>query len=149
MSISDRTAVAHDIVQVAAGNADFSTLVAAIKAAGLVDTLAGSGPFTVFAPMNPAFAALPAGTLESLLKPENKGTLTSILTYHVVPGSVWAKDVKPGDVMTVSGAKFKISVDNGSVHITDGKGRKAKVVMTDIAATNGVIHVIDAVLLPS
>jgi len=149
MSISDRTAVAHDIVQVAAGNADFSTLVTAIKAAGLVDTLAGSGPFTVFAPMNPAFAALPAGTVESLLKPENKGTLTSILTYHVVSGWVYAKDVKPGDVMTVNGGKFTVSIDNGSVFIHDGKGNKAKVVKTDIEATNGVIHVIDAVLLPA
>ncbi|HSP08496.1 MAG TPA: fasciclin domain-containing protein, partial [Candidatus Dormibacteraeota bacterium] len=80
-------AVAHDIVQIASGNSDFSTLVTAVKAAGLVDTLSGAGPFTVFAPMNAAFSALPAGTLDSLLKPENKGTLTSILTYHVVPGS--------------------------------------------------------------
>ena len=152
MSITDRTAmpaVAHDIVQIAAGNPDFSTLVAAVKAAGLAETLSGSRPFTVFAPMNPAFAALPAGTLDSLLKPENKGMLTSILTYHVVSGSVYAKDVKAGDVMTVNGAKFTVSIDNGSVFIHDGKGNKAKVVKTDIAATNGVIHVIDAVLLPA
>lgn len=149
MSISDKTAVANDIVHVAAGNADFSTLVTAIKAAGLVDTLEGAGPFTVFAPMNPAFAALPAGTLDSLLKAENKGTLAGILTYHVVPGAVWAKDVRAGEVKTAGGASFTVSTDNGSVHITDGKGRKAKVVMTDIAASNGVIHVIDGVLLPS
>jgi uncharacterized surface protein with fasciclin (FAS1) repeats len=152
MSITDRTAtpaVAHDIVQIAAGNTDFSTLVAAVKAAGLVETLSSAGPFTVFAPMNPAFAALPAGTLDSLLKPENKGMLTSILTYHVVSGSVYAKDVKPGDVMTVNGAKFTVSVDNGSVFIHDGKSNKARVVKTDIEATNGVIHVIDAVLLPA
>lgn len=149
MSISDKTAVANDIVQVASSNAEFSTLVAAVKAAGLVETLESAGPFTVFAPMNPAFAALPAGTLDSLLKPENKGTLTSILTYHVVPGAVWAKDVKVGEVKTASGAKFTVSMDDGSVHITDGKGRKVKVVMTDIAASNGVIHVIDGVLLPS
>lgn len=149
MSIMDKTAVANDIVQVAAGNADFSTLVAAVKAAGLVETLQSAGPFTVFAPMNTAFAALPAGTLDSLLKPENKGTLTSILTYHVVPGAVWAKDVKAGEVKTASGAKFTVSMENGSVHITDGKGGKVKVVMTDIEASNGVIHVIDGVLLPS
>ena len=142
-------AAMQNIVQIAAGNPDFSTLVAAVKAAGLVDTLSGPGPFTVFAPTNEAFAALPAGTLDSLLKPENKGTLTSILTYHVVSGSVFAKDVKAGGVMTVNGAKFTISIDNGSVFITDGKGNKAKVVKTDIAATNGVIHVIDAVLLPA
>jgi len=140
---------AHDIVQIAAGNTGFSTLVAAVKAAGLAETLSGAGPFTVFAPMNAAFAALPAGTLDSLLKPENKGMLASILTYHVVSGSVYAKDVMPGDVMTVNGAKFTVSVDNGSVFIRDGKGNKAKVVKTDLEATNGVIHVIDAVLLPA
>jgi uncharacterized surface protein with fasciclin (FAS1) repeats len=142
-------AATQNIVQIAAGNSDFSTLVAAVKAAGLVDTLSGAGPFTVFAPTNEAFAALPAGTLASLLKPENKGTLTSILTYHVVSGSVFAKDVTAGSVMTVNGAKFTISIDNGSVFITDGRGNKAKIVKTDIAATNGVIHVIDAVLLPA
>ena len=142
-------AATQNIVQIASGNSDFSTLVAAVKAAGLVDTLSGAGPFTVFAPTNEAFAALPAGTLDSLLKPENKGTLTSILTYHVVSGSVFAKNVTAGSVMTVNGAKFTISIDNGSVFITDGKGNKAKIVKTDIAATNGVIHVIDAVLLPA
>jgi uncharacterized surface protein with fasciclin (FAS1) repeats len=142
-------AATQNIVQIAAGNADLSTLVAAVKAAGLVETLSGAGPFTVFAPTNEAFAALPAGTLDSLLKPENKSTLTSILTYHVVPGSVFAKDVKAGGVMTVNGAKFTVAIDNGSVFITDGKGNKAKIVKTDISATNGVIHVIDAVLLPA
>jgi uncharacterized surface protein with fasciclin (FAS1) repeats len=141
--------VSQNIVQVASSNPDFSTLVAAVKAAGLVDTLSGPGPFTVFAPTNEAFAALPAGTLSSLLKPENKSTLSGILTYHVVSGSVYAKDVKAGAVMTVNGAKFTVSVDNGSVVITDAKGNKAKIIKTDIAATNGVIHVIDAVLLPS
>lgn len=142
-------AATQNIVQIAAGNPDFSTLVTAVKAAGLVDTLSGAGPFTVFAPTNEAFAALPPGTLDALLKPENKATLTSILTYHVVSGSVYAKDVTAGSVMTVNGAKFTVSVDNGSVFITDGKGNKAKIVKTDIAATNGVIHVIDAVLLPA
>jgi len=143
-----KPAATQNIVQIASGNSDFSTLVAAVKAAGLVDTLSGTGPFTVFAPTNEAFAALPAGTLDTLLKPENKATLKSILTYHVVSGSVYAKDVTPGVVMTVNGATFTVSVDNGSVFITDGKGNKAKIVQTDIAATNGVIHVINAVLLP-
>jgi uncharacterized surface protein with fasciclin (FAS1) repeats len=142
-------AATQNIVQIAAANTDLSTLVAAVKAAGLVDTLSGAGPFTVFAPTNEAFAALPAGTLDSLLKPENKSTLTSILTYHVVSGSVFAKDIKAGGVVTVNGAKFTVSIDNGSVFITDGKGNKAKIVKTDISATNGVIHVIDAVLLPA
>ena len=113
-----------------------------------MDTLSGAGPYTVFAPTNEAFAALPAGTLDSLLKPENKSTLAGLLTYHVVAGSVYAKDVKPGSVVTVNGAKFTVSVDNGSVFITDDKGGKAKIVTTDIAASNGVIHVINAVLIP-
>jgi|SRR5579872_370830 len=137
-----------DLVQVASGNPDFSTLVAAIKAAELVDTLSGQGPFTIFAPTNEAFAALPAGTLDSLLKPENKATLQSILTYHAVSGSVYAKDVKPGVVATVNGAKLTVSVDGGSAYLIDGKGNRATIVSTDIAASNGVIHVINAVLLP-
>lgn len=141
-------AATQNIVQIASANSDFSTLVTAVKAAGLVDTLSGTGPFTVFAPTNEAFAALPAGTLDTLLKPENKATLASILTYHVVPGSVYAKDVKSGDVTTVNGATFTVSIDNGSVFITDGKGDRAKITQTDIAATNGVIHVINTVLLP-
>ena len=138
----------QNIVQIASANADFSTLVTAVKAAGLADTLSGSGPFTVFAPTNEAFAALPAGTLDALLKPENKATLTSILTYHVVAGSIYAKDVKAGSVTTVNGAKFTVSTDTGSVYLTDDKGNKTKIVTTDIAASNGVIHVINAVLLP-
>ncbi|HXN04108.1 MAG TPA: fasciclin domain-containing protein [Candidatus Acidoferrum sp.] len=143
------TTATKNIVEIAAGNPDFSLLVAAVKAAGLVDTLSGPGPFTVFAPMDNAFAALPPSTVDSLLKPENKNQLRSILTYHVVAGSVYAKDVKAGEVMTVNGARFEISLDKGSVMIIDGKGHPAKVISTDIAATNGVIHVIDAVLLPS
>jgi uncharacterized surface protein with fasciclin (FAS1) repeats len=143
------TAPTQNIVQIASSNSDFSTLVTAVKAAGLVDTLSGTGPFTVFAPTNEAFAALPAGTLDTLLKPENKGLLTSILTYHVVPGSVFARDVKPGEITTVNGAKFTVSTDMGSVYITDAKGNKAKIVQTDIAASNGVIHVINAVLIPA
>ncbi|HYM66426.1 MAG TPA: fasciclin domain-containing protein, partial [Patescibacteria group bacterium] len=98
--------------------------------------------------MNSAFEALPAGTVDTLLKPENKATLAGILTYHVVSGAVWAKDVKAGRVPTVNGAEFTVSMDNGSVYLTDAKGGKSKVVSTDIAASNGVIHVIDSVLLP-
>lgn len=132
------------VVEVAANADDFATLVAAVKAAGLVDTLSGDGPFTVFAPTNKAFEKLPKGTVEELLKPENKDKLTAILTYHVVPGSVMAKDVvELKEAKTVQGSQVKISVKDGSVFI-DG----AKVVKTDIPCKNGVIHVIDAVILP-
>lgn len=133
---------AGDIVDVAAGNENFSTLVAAVKAAGLVDTLKGKGPFTVFAPTNEAFAKLPAGTVESLLKPENKEKLVGILTYHVVAGKVMAADVKAGEVATVQGSKAKLATEGGVT--IDG----AKVVTADVAADNGVIHVIDTVILP-
>jgi len=133
----------QDIVDVAAANADFSTLVAAVKAAGLVETLKGEGPFTVFAPTNEAFAALPAGTVEDLLKPENKEKLVKILTYHVVAGKVLAADVKAGEVATVQGGKATITIEGETVMI-DG----AKVTKTDIAASNGVIHVIDKVIMP-
>lgn len=133
-----------DIVAVAAGNDAFSTLVAAVKAGGLVETLQGKGPFTVFAPTNDAFAKLPEGTVESLLKPENKEKLVSILTYHVVPGKVLAKDVKAGEVPTAQGQKATISIKDGTVMID-----KAKVVKTDVMASNGVIHVIDSVILPN
>ena len=133
-----------DIVDVAASNEDFSTLVAAVKAAGLVGTLKGDGPFTVFAPTNAAFEALPAGTVESLLKPENKDKLTSILTYHVVPGAVMASDVVTlSSAATVEGSEVSISTADGAVMV-DG----ANVVATDIEASNGVIHVIDAVIMP-
>ena len=133
----------QDIVDIAAGNKDFSTLVAAVQAAGLVDTLNGAGPFTVFAPTDEAFAKLPAGTLEVLLKPENKEKLIAILTYHVVAGKVMAADVKTGEVATVQGGKVDIKVGADGVTV-DG----AKVVKTDIVASNGVIHVIDKVILP-
>ena len=139
---------AKTIVEIAASNPDFSTLVAGVKAAGLADTLSGTGPFTVFAPTNDAFAKLPAGTLETLLKPENKEKLAAILTYHVLPGAVMASDVQPGEVKTVNGATFTVATENGDVILTDGQGNKAKVIKTDIVASNGVIHVIDAVLLP-
>ncbi len=132
-----------DIVDIAAANDDFSTLVAAVTAADLVETLKGDGPFTVFAPTNAAFAALPEGTLDDLLKPENKAKLAAILTYHVVAGKVMAADVAPGEVATVNGKKFTVKVADGTVMVDN-----AKVVKTDIVGSNGVIHVIDAVILP-
>lgn len=134
-----------DLVAVAAGNDDFSTLVAAVKAAGLVETLQGDGPFTVFAPTNAAFAKLPEGTVESLLKPENKQKLTEILTYHVVAGKVYAKDVvNLTKATSVQGEDIKVKAKYGKVMVED-----AKVVQTDIKASNGVIHVIDTVILPT
>jgi uncharacterized surface protein with fasciclin (FAS1) repeats len=142
------TTAAQTIVEIAAGNPDFTTLVAAVKAAGLAETLSGTGPYTVFAPTDAAFAKLPAGTVESLLEPANKQKLADILTYHVVKGEVMAADVKPGPVTTVNGATFTVSTEGSDVIITDGQGNKAKVVTTDIVASNGVIHVIDTVLLP-
>jgi uncharacterized surface protein with fasciclin (FAS1) repeats len=132
-----------NIVETAVAAGSFNTLVAAVKAAGLVETLSGAGPFTVFAPTDEAFAKLPAGTLDDLLKPENKEKLAGILTYHVVSGKVMAADVKTGEVATVNGAKAKLNVSSDGVTID-----KAKVVKTDIATSNGVIHVIDAVILP-
>ena len=130
------------IVEVAQGNDDFSTLVAAIVAAGLGDALSGEGPFTVFAPTNAAFEALPEGLLEKLLLPENKDVLTSILTYHVVSGKVMAADVTAGDVATLEGSTIAITTDGG-VMIND-----ATVTATDVEASNGVIHVIDQVIVP-
>ncbi|MDQ8188400.1 fasciclin domain-containing protein [Pelagicoccus sp. SDUM812002] len=132
-----------DLVGVAAAADDFSTLVAAVKAADLVGVLQGEGPYTIFAPTNAAFAALPEGTLESLLKPENKDKLVSILTYHVVPAKVMAKDVAAGMVDTANGTQLKIAVNGGSVMVQD-----ANVVATDIMASNGIIHVIDKVMIP-
>ena len=132
-----------NIVETAVAAGSFNTLVAAVKAAGLVETLSGAGPFTVFAPTDEAFAKLPAGTLDDLLKPENKEKLAGILTYHVVSGKVMAADVKTGEVATVNGAKARLDVSGEGVTID-----KAKVVKTDIATSNGVIHVIDAVILP-
>ena len=131
------------IVGVAAGAGQFNTLVAAVKAAGLVETLNGKGPFTVFAPTDEAFAKLPAGTVENLLKPENKEKLVAVLTYHVLPGKLMAADVTTTHAKTVNGKTLAIKVDDGKVTV----GR-ANVVKTDIAASNGVIHVIDAVLIP-
>ncbi|MFK8041493.1 fasciclin domain-containing protein [Congregibacter sp.] len=134
----------QNIVEIAAGNDDFSTLVAAVKAAGLVDVLVGEGPFTVFAPTNAAFAKLPAGTVETLLKPENKDQLVAVLTYHVVAGKVMAADVVTLDsAVTVQGESVSISATDAGVMVD-----AATVVMTDLEATNGVIHVIDTVILP-
>lgn len=133
-----------DIVTLAVNTDFLSTLVAAVKAGELVDVLQGDGPFTVFAPTNDAFAALPAGTLESLLKPENKDQLISILTYHVVPGKVMSTDLSNGmKATTVNGAKITIGVTESGVTINN-----ANVTAADIAASNGVVHVIDAVILP-
>ncbi len=132
-----------DLVAVAAGADNFKTLVAAVKAAGLVETLQGKGPFTIFAPTDAAFAKLPAGTVESLLKPENKEKLVAILTYHVVPGKVLAADVKSGEAKTAQGQSVKLVVSDAGVTV-DG----VKVVKTDVLAENGVIHVIDTVILP-
>ena len=131
------------IVGVAAGAGQFNTLVAAVKAAGLVETLNGKGPFTVFAPTDEAFAKLPAGTVENLLKPENKEKLVAVLTYHVLPGELMAADVRTTNAKTVNGKKLAIKVHDGKVTVGG-----ANVVKTDIDASNGVIHVIDAVLIP-
>ncbi len=148
---------APTIVGVAAGNKDFETLVAAVKAAGLVDTLNSKGPFTVFAPTDAAFEKLPEGTVGELVKPENKATLTSILTYHVIPGKVTAANVmallkKHGgnaSVTTVQGGKLKISKGaDGSLFLTDAQGNKSKIIATDVKASNGVIHAIDSVVMP-
>ena len=136
------------IVDVAVGNPDFSTLVTALKAADLVGTLQGDGPFTVFAPTNAAFAKLPAGTVENLLKPENKDQLVAVLTYHVVAGEVKAADVvKLTEAATVNGQNIDINTSNG-VTVGNAANGTATVVTTDIDASNGVIHVIDSVILP-
>lgn len=147
----------QNIVEKAASLDDFSTLVAAVKAAGLVETLSSKGPFTVFAPTNAAFAKLPSGTVETLVKPENKATLTSILTYHVVAGNFKAADVVGliqaapngvASITTVNGGVLKASLENGSVILTDAKGGKSKVVITDVKQSNGTIHAIDTVVMP-
>ena len=146
-----------NIIQNAVNSKDHTTLVAAVKAAGLVDTLQGAGPFTVFAPTNAAFGKLPAGTVETLVKPENKGKLTSILTYHVVPGRMTAaslmKAVKDGEgwakLKTVQGEELTVKqAGPGKLTITDAKGDTAAVTIADVLQSNGVIHVIDTVLLP-
>lgn len=139
-----------NIVVLAGQTADLSTLVSAVKAANLVDTLQASGPYTVFAPTNAAFAALPAGTLQSLLQPENVEQLKSILTYHVVAGKVMAADLQDGqEITTVQGGKLKVSITDGKVYLIDAKGNKVMVEKADVNADNGVVHIINGVLLPS
>jgi uncharacterized surface protein with fasciclin (FAS1) repeats len=145
-----------NIVQNAVNSKDHTTLVAAVKAAGLVDTLQSPGPFTVFAPTNDAFAKLPAGTVDTLLKPENKKTLTNVLTYHVVPGRLTAKDlmekIRSGNgkamLKTVEGADLTFAEKDGKLWIWDAKGDSAQVTIRNVMQSNGVIHVIDTVLLP-
>lgn len=141
LSVTASTAFAADIVDTAVSAGQFTTLVAALQKADLVDTLKGAGPYTVFAPTDAAFAKLPKGALEGLL--EDKEKLIAVLTYHVVPGRVMAADVKPGTVETVQGESLTIATKNDRVMVNE-----ARVVKTDIAASNGVIHVIDSVVLP-
>lgn len=145
-----------DIVDTAVATDQLSTLVAAVKAADLVNTLKGAGPFTVFAPANDAFAALPAGTVDSLLQPENKSALTKVLTYHVVAGKVAAKDVaaaiKAGngraELTTVQGGKLVAMMDGKDVVLMDEMGRRSKVTAVDVMTSNGVVHLIDSVVMP-
>jgi len=137
------SAAKQDIVDTAVKAGSFNTLVAAVKAAGLVEVLKGEGPFTVFAPSDEAFAKLPAGTVESLLRPENKDKLTAILTYHVVPGRISSGEVKPGQVATLQGSQIRVSKKGGALMV-----EHATIVTTDVAATNGVIHVINEVMMP-
>ena len=145
-----------NIIENAVNSKDHTTLVAAVKAADLVETLSGTGPFTVFAPVNAAFAALPAGTVENLLKPENKAALTSVLTYHVVPGMIDSKSVAKmikdgkGKAMakTAQGAELTFSMEGKNLILTDAKGNKGKVTIADVYQSNGIIHVIDTVLMP-
>ena len=146
----------RNIIQNAVNSKDHTTLVAAVKAAGLVDTLSGPGPFTVFAPTNEAFAALPAGTVDNLLKPENKAMLIKILTYHVVPGRLNAEDLAAkvaagggkAELKTVEGEVISVSKDGDQWAITDAKGNTAHVTIGNVFQSNGVIHVIDKVLMP-
>ena len=156
IGISFASTAQKTVVEVAVGSADHTTLVAAVKAAGLVETLQSAGPFTVFAPVNAAFAKLPAGTVDYLLKAENKATLTKVLTYHVIAGTFDAATVVKAitdakgslALKTVSGGTVTASLKNGKVILTDEKGGTATVVATDLKAGNGIIHVIDSVVLP-
>ena len=140
---ADDSSSPGNIIVVASGAGSFNTLVAAVKAAGLVETLQGKGPFTVFAPTDEAFAKLPPGTVDDLLKPENKEKLVAILTYHVLPGKVMAADARTMKAKTVNGKDLNVKVEDGQVMVDD-----AKIVKADILASNGVIHVIDTVVLP-
>lgn len=147
---TDQNAAKVTIVSVASDTESLSTLVTAVKAADLVDTLQSEGPFTVFAPTNAAFDALPAGTLDSLLLPENKDQLANILKYHVVSGKVLAADLKDGQVVTtVQGENLTVKLTDGMAYLVDAKGNQVKIEKTDIDAGNGVVHVVSGVLLPS
>lgn len=151
-ALAAASATAENIVEIAAGDERFSTLVAAVQAAGLADALSGPGPFTVFAPVNDAFAALPEGTVATLLKPENKGQLTNILLYHVDDRKLTAADIPAGKTPIkpmLTADRLCVIKSGGGVMIDDGSGQMAKVVIADIMADNGVIHVVDKVLLPS
>lgn len=156
MAVNDEKVATPNIVEVAVGNENFTTLVAAVKAADLVGTLSGEGPFTVFAPTNDAFNKLPKGTVESLLKAENKSKLTGILTYHVVSGNFEAAAVIDAikknngkfTVTTVNGDAIDLSINNGKVMLTDVNGNTSTVIMADVKASNGVIHAIDSVVMP-
>ena len=142
--------LSRNIIQNAVNSKDHTTLVAAVKAAGLVDTLEGKGPFTVFAPTNAAFGKLPAGTVDTLVKPENKLTLTKILTYHVVPGKLEASDLSDGKKLkTVEGEELTVKKADGRVMIVDAKGGTATVTIPNVNQSNGVIHVVDTVLMPA
>ena len=139
-----------NIVENAIHSKDHTTLVAAVKAAGLVETLESKGPFTVFAPTNTAFGKLPAGTVETLVKPENKATLTKILTYHVVPGKLAASDLKDGmKLKTAEGEQLSVKLQDGKVWIVDAKGGTSMVTISNVNQSNGVIHVVDTVLMPA
>jgi uncharacterized surface protein with fasciclin (FAS1) repeats len=139
-----------NIVQNAVNSKDHTTLVAAVKAAGLVETLESKGPFTVFAPTNTAFGKLPAGTVDTLVKPENKAALTKILTYHVVPGKLAASDLKDGmKLKTAEGEQLTVKHDGGKVWIVDAKGGTSMVTISNVNQSNGVIHVVDTVLMPA
>jgi uncharacterized surface protein with fasciclin (FAS1) repeats len=138
-----------NIVENAVNSKDHTTLVAAVKAAGLVDTLSGPGPFTVFAPTNAAFGKLPKGTVDTLVKPENKATLTKILTYHVVPGKIEAADLKDGQKLTtVEGEQLTVKKSGGKTMLVDAKGGTSTITIPDVNQSNGVIHVIDTVVMP-
>jgi uncharacterized surface protein with fasciclin (FAS1) repeats len=138
------------VVDVAAGDENFSTLVTAVQTAGLAETLSGEGPFTVFAPVNDAFAALPQGTVDALLQPANREQLTSVLTYHVVPAKALSGDLSDGmTVTTVQGQPLTVNVTESAVTLTDASGNTVSVVQPDIEAGNGIVHVIDGVLLPA
>ncbi len=139
-----------NIIQNAVNSKDHTTLVAAVKAAGLVETLEGKGPFTVFAPTNAAFGKLPAGTVDNLVKPENKATLTKILTYHVVPGKLAASDLTDGKMLkTVEGEQLTVKKSDGKTWIVDAKGGSSMVTISNVNQSNGVIHVVDTVLMPA